>query len=385
MENIVKRVSSAWPKKNIIVFNSFPDVSGNALALYEYILKNRMDISNKYKLIWTVGAKNVDKSAEFLRVRTGISHHKVVEKKSIEGILSFFSARYLISTHGYFPRIGTSRNQTHINLWHGMPFKKIGQDVDHISGKKDTADYTIATSLAFKKIMAHAFSISEDRVIVSGQPCNDTFFSGKDVLSAFGIPHNYEKIIMWMPTYRKSVVGDIRVDGNENAFGVSDVLGNHFNEIDMCLKKQNYLLLIKPHPMDVLCRTFLPESNNIKVILNSDLETKNILLYELLGNCDVLWTDYSSVFIDYLIVNKPIAFVCNDIDEYAKTRGFFFEPALEYMPGELVTNYDELIKYLNNMDVINKKWENKRKGITQIFNSFCDSSASERVCDIFWK
>ncbi len=353
---VLSMINKVIPKKNRIIFGSFPDISGNALAVYNYILDERPDIQEKYELVWSASG---DKTcAEDLLInKTGGNKSSVVKRSSVLGIYSFMRSKYIVSTHGFYPEIGTSKNQVHINLWHGMPFKKIGLAVEeHTGGREDKADITIATSETFRKIMADAFGITEDKVFVTGQPCNDALLRNCKALENFGVAKsNFTHVIMWMPTYRKSVVGDIRQDGNVNSFGVVEVIRDHFEELDSLLRRKNYLLVIKPHPMDEICKMAFPTSKNIVALKNEDLSEKNIELYELLSECDVLLTDYSSVFVDYLITGNPIAFVCDDMDSYADSRGFFFDPPRDYMPGELIRNYSELRYYLSDMDSINDK------------------------------
>jgi CDP-glycerol glycerophosphotransferase (TagB/SpsB family) len=79
-----------------------------------------------------------------------------------------------------------------------------------------------------------------------------------------------------------------------------------------------------------------------------------------------------------------MAFVCDDLAEYSDTRGFCFENPRDYMPGELITDYDGLINYLNNMDALNENWSERYAAIQKEFNPFCDSNASERVCRQLW-
>lgn len=388
MNKILSGFNKIFPKRKLIVFNSFPDVSGNALALYEYILKNRTDIIENYKLVWTVRDKSVEEARKILEIRTGNSFkHNIIKKKRLYGFLCYFSAKYVVSTHGYFPMIETAPNQTHINLWHGMPFKRIGRLLEgpRTNGRQDEADSSIATSETFRNLMAKAFGISTENVYVTGQPCNDLLFKDNLALANLNInKKDYSKIILWMPTYRNSTFGDIRKDGNAESFGVREVLLNEFDNLEKILTKNNYLLLIKPHPMDEICKINFRSSNHIRVISNEYLDSKNVLLYELLGNCDILLTDYSSVFIDFLITNKPIAFVCDDVSEYGDSRGFCFETPMDYMPGEIISNYTELIEYLENVDEFNSKWEKKYEEIKQLFNPLNDGKASERVCDVFW-
>lgn len=387
LSSLLSFVNSIVPKRNIIIFNSFPDVSGNALALYEYMLRNRGDMVSKYKLVWSVANLSEEEAKKNLQQRTGVVQHDCVAKKSFRGMMLYFSAKYIVSTHGYFPGIQTAKKQTHINLWHGMPFKRIGRLLEevHTNGKSDEADVTIATSEVFQDLMAKAFGIEKSRVPITGQPCNDDLLKKSAALKKLGLHREqYKKVIAWLPTYRNSVVGDIRTDGKVDSFGVQEMLSEHFEELDSCLREKGYLLVIKPHPMDVICQVQLPQSNHIQVITNHQLSARCMQLYELLSDCDVLLTDYSSVFIDFLITDKPMAFVCDDLKEYGGTRGFCFENPRVYMPGELISDYKEFLAYLADMDAKNETWKARYGEVKAYFNPLCDAKASQRVCDAFW-
>lgn len=383
---ILTIINMIVPKKNRAIFGSFPSLSGNALALYQYILEERPDISRKYELVWSVGNEDYEETLNRIKAIDSNFNHKVVKRSSVSGILSFMRSSLIISTHGFYPEIDTSKKQKHINLWHGMPFKKIGLAVgSHIESKKDKADITIATSELFQKCMAEAFGLENKDVWITGQPCNDILLKENHSLQKLGINKDkYNQIIVWMPTYRKSIVGDIRSDGDEESFGVVDVLSNHLDVLNQILDEKGYLLLVKPHPMDVVCKMKFESASNVKVILNQELDAANVILYELLSESSVLLTDYSSVFIDYMVTDKPMAFVCDDIDTYASSRGFFFENPIDYMPGELIGNSEELIHYFKNMDAINAEWREKYRNIKAIFNPYSDTSASERVCNHIW-
>ena len=131
--------------------------------------------------------------------------------------------------------------------------------------------------------------------------------------------------------------------------------------------------------MDIINQLKLPESQNVLILHNEELELKKVILYEVLGEVDVLLTDYSSVFIDFMNLDKPIAFVFDDIECYGQSRGFNFNNPVEYLPGEKITNYKELSNYLKNMDEINIRWKQKRNDVSVMFNQFMDDGASERV------
>ena len=110
-----------------------------------------------------------------------------------------------------------------------------------------------------------------------------------------------------------------------------------------------------------------------------------MVLYELLAESDVLFTDYSSVFIDYLNLKRPIAFVCGDMDSYGENRGFCFNPPRDYLPGEMIKTYDELKAYIENISEVNETWENKREEINRLFNRYSDNQSSKRVYEYIFK
>ena len=387
MNKLLSIVNSIVPKGKIIIFNSFPDASGNSLALYEYIVKERKDLAKRYKLVWCIGGDNTEKVRSFLEKRTGEKSHNVVKKKSFLGIMLYFISKYIVSTHGYFPGIKTASSQTHVNLWHGMPFKRIGRLLEevHTNGKSDEADITISTSSVFTKLMAQSFGIDEKFVLMTGQPCNDSLFENNESLEMLGIKKNrYKKIVMWMPTYRKSAVGDIRVDGKVDSFGVSTIISFYREDFEKHLKDLGILLIIKPHPMDILCQQGFQQTDYIKIIKNEDLEAKDIVLYDILAETDGLLTDYSSVFIDYMVTRKPMAFICDDLDEYSNSRGFCFEPPRDYMPGEVIGSYEELIEYLSNIDINALKWKSRYESIKEHLNCQEKPDSCKKVCSALW-
>lgn len=70
INTILSIINNILPKRKTILFNSFPDVSGNSLAVYEYILNNRPDIQEKYNLIWSVAFTSPEENQKILSERT---------------------------------------------------------------------------------------------------------------------------------------------------------------------------------------------------------------------------------------------------------------------------------------------------------------------------
>ena len=270
---------------------------------------------------------------------------EVVKKKSISGLWHLLTARTIYFTHGlfFFFRLISSDRQLVVNLWHGMPLKNIG----FLDGKKHVppSHKLLCTSLMFQRIMAEAFRMQLDDVLITGLPRNDVLLRRVENKELIKLNKKYKKIHVWLPTYRKSYLGDIRNDGNaSNVFGFADFDAKGLNQL---LKSNNEFLLVKPHPMAMY--TDSAESlSNIKIINEQWLSGVGITLYELLAATDTLWTDFSSVFVDYAITKKTILFVIPDMKLYKESRGLTFDIETIKLPGLVVENEKDLISAVAN-------------------------------------
>lgn len=100
--------------------------------------------------------------------------------------------------------------------------------------------------------------------------------------------------------------------------------------------------MIKKHPFQLGWSENEEGFTNIRYVTEKLLEEKEVFLYSLVGVCDGLLTDYSSIAVDFILLNRPIGFVLTDYELYEKARGFVFEKPLDYMPGEKIYNFTEL-------------------------------------------
>ena len=79
------------------------------------------------------------------------------------------------------------------------------------------------------------------------------------------------------------------------------------------------------------------------ILTNDELAAAGVQLYELIGASSGLLTDYSSVWIDYLSLDRPIGFVVPDELGYAAGRGFTPPDALDSVcPGVRLVDIDEI-------------------------------------------
>ena len=120
-------------------------------------------------------------------------------------------------------------------------------------------------------------------------------------------------------------------------------------KVDAWLRQNRCVILFKPHPAQPIDRAVASELTNFVMIDNAWLRDKGVRLYELLGKTDALITDYSSVYYDYLLTDKPIGLTVDDIDDYIRIRGFVYDDPFSVLKGARITDNDGLIAFLSDV------------------------------------
>ncbi len=340
-------------QENKIVFYASNDFSDNCLALYEYMVAKGID--RKYDIVWLVRdvdrakARNARKPggrARFVKVkddRIGIWMHEA-QKEAM-------SARYLFFTHSLNWVKVKRHEQTFVNLWHGCGYK--GEKTKN--GKKNKTKYfDICTVTGPKYVEAQAkmFETEKEKIIPTGYARTDWFITEKDndVQFCESLKKNAKatRIVIWMPTFRQSTLA--RLDDSTGCGELGLPLAETQTDIarinELC-RKRNILLIIKTHNLQKAYS--IEDMSNVMCVDNNDLENMDVNLYGFLANTDSLITDYSSVAIDYMLLDKPIGYILDDFDEYEKVRGWDLENVRDYMPGEHIFTLDDLERFLEDI------------------------------------
>ena len=286
-------------------------------------------------------------------------------------------SRFSFYTHGR-PLISPKRNQTFINLWHGCGLKKANFVDFHTN-----FNFVMVTSDTFKNSYIKNLNIPSDKILILGNPRTDFLFEGNEKINKL-FNGGYEKTIIWMPTFRKS-----KKSGREDFHNIlsKDVNLpiieniNQLNKLNQMLTKYKSKLIIKPHPSQELNKDLFLKFSNITIVDQELLDYNKIKLYNLIGNTDALISDYSSVYVDYLLTKKPILFTIDDMDNY-KT-GFMFKNPLEYMPGPIIDNYDEFFDEVSNICKGVDKYKTKRIEITKKLHENTKNNISEKIINFF--
>jgi CDP-glycerol glycerophosphotransferase (TagB/SpsB family) len=297
-----------------------------------------------------------------------------IRKNSLTGVLWFLSARYVFFTHPCFTR-EFPPDVVSVNVWHGMPIKKIGWLIENDPGT--SARFTLATSPFWAEIMERAMRPG-GAVISTGLPRNDRLFSNRrEVFGKLGLPDD-RRLLAWLPTYRKSVRGLPRTDGIEtgNVFEMPDVDPAELNSF---LESRNAVMLVKPHPMAAFgaSKTW----SHLWIVDDAWLRQRRLSLYELLGATDLLISDISSVVIDYLLLDRPIIHAFADRGAYESSRGFTVEPITSYFTGPVAGNSRELRDALAAVFSGQDPEAVQRRRMLELSHSHRDDGATRRLLE----
>lgn len=351
----------------LLAFVSYPDFGDNSYAIFRFFIK--YNLYKQYKCCWLLG-DNAYRNEIFTKLSYwGIEQEDIsliiVKRKSLKGIYYCYRAKHIFNTVGLFIDIVFRQKDKRINMWHGMPIKKIYSDVRN-------GDITIATSDYFKPLMAKGLKIPENNVLVIGQPRNDLLFH-KDELNDELKKRicEYRSVGIWMPTFRRSTIDPRYCDGEYSMDKIAFVPFENLTDLDDFLRSIDVLLIIKFHPMDVLQKRQYASYTNILILKNETFKQNE--LYPLLACCDFLISDYSSVVIDFEILGKPIGITINDIQKYRASRGL----NMDTIPGILIEDYNSLISFIDEVS----KHNNQLYDYGTKYNLYRDGNSSQRLLE----
>ena len=351
------------PKRNVAVIWGWPDHEDSVIALEQALQGTAVE---KVVVLmtdpddvppWRLGEKTV-----------------LMKKDSVSGWMWFCFSKYVFFTHRCFMREFPA-DVVSVNVWHGMPIKRIGWMLDGNEGI--SCSHTLATSEFWVGIMDRSMRPFGE-VVATGLPRNDRLFSDrKEVFRKLGIAEE-TRLIAWLPTYRKSVRGEIREDGIDtgNVFEMPDVDPYELNDF---LAARNTVLFVKPHPMAM--EPSLKSFSHLWIIHDEWLHPRSLSLYELLGATEALISDISSVVIDYLLLDRPIIHAFPDIDAYRDTRGFSVEPITDYFMGPVATCSSELFQAIDSLHAGDDPARAQRHKMLNLFHQHQDNQATKRLLE----
>lgn len=348
---------SPFRSKRVWVFGAWTGrkFDDNSRWLFEYVnKKNELGI----EAIWLSPYQSVVdevKREGYVAYRSG----------SLKGLWTQLRAGLAVYTNSLmdfsvFPLFGGAEILT---TFHGMSFKKVYNTkysgwqlhtkrfLDHIFSWTYRT-FTTVTSVHAKKWMMDSFTLKPEDIYITGMPRNDILKSvNRQAVLADAEIRDDKQIIFYFPTYRNATMGKD---------AVKKIVEELYNDkyLDEVLNQTNSILVVKTHPLTQPFR--LAERDNFKVLDFQSVKNNQ----EFLGAGDILITDYSSCFVDFALLNRPIIFYLPDNNRFLSLSEEMDDMFFEICDLNKAINPSELAKKILRpssgvCQVTNDIWEDK--------------------------
>lgn len=350
LEKFVFLFTKNSPLKNVIMIESHNDFDCNGGALYDYLI--RENYNQYYRIVWILKHPK-DRPSELPENVDWVPLYRPSLKKAYYVCRAkFFTADNVVTNK-------VRKEQKSFYLTHGaFGLKK----VKGIAKLPASVDYILSLSKEFAAIEAEQLSVEypSKRFVCLGYPSFD-ILNGSDRSELRKITReHFDKVILWMPTFRKG--GGFR----RNDSTVEQKLGiplidrmEQYCELNDFLRDKNALMIIKIHPMQDLDTLKIQDQTNIKVLTGETVKKCDVDNYRLMACADALVSDYSSAVYEYLQLDRPVAYVLSDKEEYK--LGFVVDDIRSFMAGDEIYSLTEMETFIQN--VISEKDKDREKRI----------------------
>lgn len=326
-------------RNNYIFYEAFSGLGilDNPRAIFTQLLE---DPTFEYCThIWSIA--DMDMAKDNIKEFEGLENVKFVQRESEEYYRYLASSKYLISnsTFGYF--FVKRPEQVYINTWHGVPTKYMGYDhaVERVENARGPArnflgaDFLVSANEFMTDVMyKQAYKLDglfNGKILEVGHPRSDLLINADTnkvfkKLNNLGIKTD-KKIILYAPTWKGNLYNQLEYDVNEFKETVKKFSEN--------INQDEYRIYLRVH---YFLYKFLAQDPELKDILIPFTIDTN----ELLSVVDVLISDYSSIFFDFLVTGRPIVFYVPDLKEYESGRGLYVP--VSTLPGIVSSSLEEI-------------------------------------------
>lgn len=370
-------------RDNVVFYESF---SGNGTLCNPWAIFNELlsdpDMSH-LEHVWSIKDENARR--EF---NTRYAKHGNVRAVRYETDIywkEICTAKYLFNNATFPPYFTKRPEQVYVNMWHGTPLKKMGYHSNEgANGARNIirnfvqADYFVSpNSFTTETMFKDAYkmdNIFEGTIIEQGYPRIDAQFASearksqiKSFLSDQGVKLSGKPLVLYAPTWKGASFHRPTNDAKELHERVRFLQSQVGGQFDILLKVHQQVYRFAKDDM-----TLSP------VLVPNSFQTN-----EILSITDILITDYSSIFFDYLATEKPVIFFTPDKLNYSDLRGLY----LNSLPGPSTQKIEEvaelLTEYSSSTDsLLGKGFAAARMEAKADFSSQDDGSAAKRVVDI---
>ncbi len=280
------------------------------------------------------------------------------------------TAKYVFMNDNFMPLgyLNFRNDAVIIQLWHAEgAFKKFGLDIEQpadIRARELAANrklsYVACSSTGVADIYASAFGVDKSKVLPIGSLRADVLLRADNAVELRREFENKypqckgKKIVLYAPTFRDDPELDAQFLSHFEYGEFEKALGD------------THCLLVRLHPQ-------IHGKARIEGAIDVT-DVKNVNDLTLIS--DVLITDYSSICMDFVLLDKPCVFFAPDLEGYTSRRPFYFDYR-GYVPGEIAESTAELVNAVRDAGAC-KRAEQFRK----INLDMVDGKSLERLFEI---
>jgi len=288
----------------------------------------------------------------------------------------------------------------YLQLWHGIPIKKVGyinetELISLVNNSKNIKKlfyktvikllipyyfktwkptWIVSISPIFDELFCSIFDVKKEQIISTGYPRNDSLFSngkgfdiGVDIKLKsliLKLKNTKNKIVMYMPTWRDT--GDLEISK------IMDL-----ETLNKKLEDLNAKFVIKIHKLSNIARIFDKNHTKFENVIFCSSRSD---IYPILPLIDILITDYSSIFYEFLLLDKPMLFYAYDYKKYITKDRELLVNYKTHMPGDIVTTFDSLLEKMESILKTNiDEFKLKRKKMREQYYPDTRGNYSEKI------
>jgi CDP-glycerol glycerophosphotransferase len=368
--------------ENKVFYESF---SGNGAlcnprAVFEHLLND--PLYSHFQHVWALN--NGESRTVFESEYSHLPNVSTVTTGTVEYWQQLSTAKYLFNNSTFPWKFSKRPQQIYINTWHGTPLKTMGYDSNegaygaaNILRNFVQADYIISpntyTTDTMLKSAYKLDGIFEGTILEYGYPRIDSQLypsSRKNQLrqhlATIGLKVDPAKpLVVYAPTWRGDDFFSV-----ESAIEVFEELARAFDD----RFGDTASLLFKVHQ-----RVYDLEKTNASIA--DRMIPNSIPTNEILGITDALISDYSSIWIDYLSLDKPLLFFMPDKEAYSSGRGLYFTQ----LPGPVLEDISSLMSELGSTNLhgsdsrVSNEYKNQHQDAKDLFCSLDNGNATEAL------
>lgn len=360
-KNAKKALAMLIPIGNVILLESYPCLTDSTKAVFDEMI--RRGWNKKYRFYW-VSSPNSPNPPKLKNVH-------LVSESSLRMKLLKARARVIVSSNRPIPKL--KKSQYALFITHGAAIKRMRS-----YSLPEGIDAMIVLSEALRISDAAAHGFPPSRSFATGLPRNDRLLLPPTDTHKLFPDVDYVKLVYWLPTFRRHKLTGKSVSQTQIPLirCVKDA-----EKINNSAEKHGILIIAKPHFADDVSASEFEGFSNLRFINEDFLNEKGIENYALLRSSDALITDYSSVYFDYLALDRPIGLIWEDVEEYVAREGLGINIDRFLCAGEKIYSIQELDGFFERLSLGIDSLSAKRRKLANEICSDLIGTSTERVTD----